>query len=89
MSDNLNGFSVGQIAEKGSAVYARIKGRYEPAENGKFLAIEPDAEKAYVGATGVEALEKAKAENPDKYFYLVKIGFSSAETISETILGRA
>ena len=37
--------NIQQIAEKGAEIYSKIKGQYEPKENGKFLAIEIDSKK--------------------------------------------
>ncbi len=74
------------IAQKGAIIYERDKGAYEPQENGRFLAIEPETEKKYIGNSAAEALEQARSENPGKLFYLVKIGFSSAETLAHSLL---
>lgn len=70
-----------KIAEEGSKIYDRVKADYEPRENGKFLAIEIDTQKAYLGNTSAEALESAKHNHPDKVFYVVKIGYSFAEML--------
>ncbi len=72
------------VAEKGAAIYEKIKSKYEPEQNGKFLAIEIDNEKEYVGATSAEVLEQARTQNPGKLFYVVKIGFGSAETLAHS-----
>jgi len=74
-----------EIAEKGAAIYEKIKPKYEPGYNGKFLAIEVYSEKEYLGSTSAEALEKARTENPGKLFYVVKIGFGSAETLAHSL----
>ncbi|MBI2888853.1 MAG: hypothetical protein HYY10_02935 [Candidatus Liptonbacteria bacterium] len=75
-----------EVAEKGAVIYSKIKPKYEPKENGKFLAIETDSGKEYIGTTSAEALEKARVENPKKIFYVVKIGFESAETLAHSFL---
>lgn len=76
------------IAEKGAIIYEKIKGEYEPKHNGEFLVIEVENGKVYIGATSAEALEQARTENPGKLFYVVKIGFGSAETLAHSLLGR-
>ena len=76
------------IARKGAALYEQIKSEYEPQENARFLAIETDSEKRYMADSAAEALEHARAENPGKLFYVVKIGFTSAETLAHSILHR-
>lgn len=74
-----------EIAKKGAKIYEKIKINYEPQYNGKFLAIEVDSEKEYLGNTSAEALELAKKEHPNKIFYVVKIGFAVAETMTQAI----
>jgi hypothetical protein len=75
-----------EIAEKGAKIYERIKVRYEPKENGKFLAIEIESEKEYLGNTSAEALELARENHPKKVFYVVKIGFDVAETMAKSFV---
>ena len=75
-----------EIATKGTAIYDRIKPSFEPKENGKFMAIEVDSEKTYLGRTSAEALEKARTSNPGKIFYVVKVGFETAETLAHSLL---
>lgn len=70
-----------KIAEEGSKIYKRIKEDYEPRENGKFLAIEIDSQKTYLGHTSEEALDLAKKNHPDKVFYVIKIGYNFAEML--------
>ena len=78
-----------EIAEKGAAIYAEKKAQYEPEHNGKFLAIEVESNKIYMGETSGIALEQARAENPGKLFYVVKVGFDSAETLAHSLVGRS
>ena len=70
------------IAEEGAKIYDQIKVNYDPKEKGKFLAIDIDSEKAYLGSTSAEALELARQNHPNKVFYVVKIGFDVAETMA-------
>jgi hypothetical protein len=77
-----------EVAQKGADVYESIKADYESTQLGKFLAIEPDSKKSYVGTDIAEALDEARSENPGKLFYVVKIGFSTAETLAHSILHR-
>lgn len=73
-----------KIAEEGSKIYQGIKGEYEPQENGKFLAIDIDSRKTYIGNTSTEAVELAKEQHPKKVFYVVKIGFNFAEMLAKS-----
>lgn len=73
-----------KIAEEGAKIYAQIKINYDPKEKGKFLAIEIDSKKVYLGNTSAEALELARQNHPNKIFYVVKIGFDVAETMAQS-----
>lgn len=73
-----------KIAEEGAKIYEQIKVNYEPKENGKFLAIDIDSKKTYLGNTSAKALELAKQNHPNKVFYVVKIGFDVAETMARS-----
>ncbi len=76
------------LARRGQLVYAKIKNKFEPKENGKFLAIEPDSGDVYLDADSVQATLKARKEHPDKLVYLKRIGYVAAGTMGSTILSR-
>ena len=78
-----------QIAEKGTKIYEQVKQKYEPNENGKFLAIDVDSGDIYLGVTSSEAVEQARKAHPDKIFYVVKIGFSAAEMLARLSMSQA
>ena len=71
-----------KIAGEGAKIYEGIKPHYEPAQNGKFLAIDIESKNTFVGNTSSEAVELARKAHPNKVFYVVKIGFSAAETLA-------
>jgi len=73
-----------KIAEEGAKIYEQTKVNYDPKERGKFLAIDIDSKKTYLGNTSAEALESARQNHPNKVFYVVKIGFDVAETMSRS-----
>lgn len=78
--------NIQKIAEKGSKIYEKIKVDYDPKHKGKFLAIDIESKKAYLGNTSAEALELARTSHPNKIFYVVKIGFDVAETMAESFI---
>jgi hypothetical protein len=84
MEDPMNNQSLQEIAEKGDALYQAVKDKYEPDNKGKFLAIEVQKGNFYLGDTGKEAAEKARAANPGKLVYLLKIGFSTMEILANS-----
>ncbi len=71
-----------KIAEAGAKIYEAIKFQYEPAQNGKFLAIDIESKDIFIGTTSSEAVELARKTHSNKVFYVVKIGFSAAETLA-------
>ena len=75
-----------KIAKEGAKIYEQIKSKYEPKENGKFLAIDIDSKNVYFADTSAEAMDKARGSHPDKVFYVVKIGFEAAETMAQMFL---
>lgn len=77
-----------KIVREGAKIYEQIKGKYEPKENGKFLAIDIDSKNAYFASTSAEALEKARKNHLNKVFYVVKIGFEAAETMAQMFLAK-
>ncbi len=88
MSDPIKEKSLQEIADKGTAFYQKIKNQYEPQDNGKFLAIEVETGNVSMADTSKEAVDQARAANPGKLFYVVKIGFNSVETLAHSLVGR-
>lgn len=76
-----------KIAEEGAQIYESIKLQFEPVQNGKFLAIDIESKDTFMGNTSSEAVELARKAHPNKIFYVVKIGFSAAETLATLGLG--
>ena len=73
---------INKIAEAGAKIYDELKLQYEPSQNGKFLAIDIESKDTFIGNTSSEAVELAREAHPNKVFYVVKIGFSAAETLA-------
>jgi hypothetical protein len=75
-------YHVGGIAKKGRAIYQKIKDKYEPHYNGKFLAIDPKTGAVYMGNTLDEAYDVAHSEQLNASFYLLRIGYPSVGTLN-------
>ena len=75
-----------RIATEGEKIYGTVKADFDPKEKGKFLAIDIDTRKVYLGETSIEALELAKKNHADTVFYVVKIGFDSAEMMVQSFM---
>lgn len=80
--ENLKKANLQKIAEKGAAIYEKIKAEQELSNVGKFLAIDTTNEKVYLADTSAEAVVKARTEHPNQIFYVKKIGFDAAETMA-------
>lgn len=78
----LSAAEVQKIAEEGSRIYDSIKSQYEPEHKGEFMAIDIESQEVFIADTNSEVVEKAKGKYPDKVFYVVKIGYSAAETLA-------
>ena len=70
------------LAEKSKLFYeSKLKNLLEPAEKGKFVAIEPDTESYFVDKDGTKALLRARDVFPTKLFFLIRIGYKAAHSI--------
>lgn len=73
-----------EISQRGEKIYQeKLKKRLEKEHLGKYVAIEVQSEKYFMGLTLEEALEKAKKKFPDKIFHSIKIGSEGVFTSSE------
>lgn len=72
-----------KIADEGEKIYESVKAKYEPQENGKFLAIEIESKDVFFGEHSKDAVDLAKHKHSDKVFYVVKIGFGVTETLAK------
>lgn len=73
--------NIQEIADKGGKIYEEIKHKFKPEFNDKFLAIDVESGKIYMGDSTVEAVEKARFVYSDEIFYVVKIGSSASEIL--------
>lgn len=84
--DLIKNVDIQKIGEEGQKIYEEIKSKYEPAQNGKYLAIDVDSKDVFLADSTVEAVELAKKTHPNKVFYIVRIGFDSVQTIANYLL---
>ena len=80
--DSIKKVNMEKIASEGTKIYEEIKSKYEPQDNGKYLAIEIDSKEVFLADNTADAVEAAKKVHPDKVFFIVKIGYSAAEILS-------
>ena len=53
----------------------------EPHQHGRYVAIEPDSGRYFVGDTGTAALVEAHTSMPKHIFYLARIGYEAADSL--------
>lgn len=70
------------IVGRGQKFYEeKLKPLLEPYHIGKFLAIEPETGRYFLGATAIAAMESAREAMPNDVFFLMRVGFEAAHTI--------
>jgi hypothetical protein len=68
-----------QFIEDAERFYAdTYKAEFEAKHRGKFAAIDLKRRRAFIGADEMDAINQAKAEDPDAFVYMVRIGFPTA-----------
>ncbi len=75
-----------KLASIGKKVYEKIKDQYEPKNNGKYLAIEPESGEAFMHDDAAYAMIKAQKKYPKRLFFVLKIGCEAAFTSMSPIL---
>ena len=64
-----------EVIARGKQVYEeQLKSRLEPEHNGKFVAVEPQSGRYFLGDTDAEALIAAHEAMPESHFYVKRIG---------------
>jgi hypothetical protein len=53
----------------------------EPNQRGRYVAIEPDSGRYFLGDTGTAALVEAHTAMPKSIFYLARIGYEAADSL--------
>ena len=71
------------LVESGQRFYdERLKDELEPEHTGRYVAIEPDSGRYFLADTGTDALLEAHRVLPQSLFYLARVGYPSADTLS-------
>ena len=75
------------VAEAAKAVYeSDYRVRMEKENLGKFIAVEPDSRKFFVGDTFIDAAMEAKTKIPEKMSFVIQIGSDAAVHIGSASL---
>ena len=85
MSTSLNSNSTtpkSALDQDGEAFYEKhLKAALEPQHSGEFLAIEPSSGRYFLGETATAALVAAHNAMPESFFFLTRVGRTSAHKI--------
>jgi len=76
--DSLNkNFNLKEFSQKSEEYYNSLKPQLEATHKGKYVALDFELKRYWIGGTATEALAKAKQELPDRLFYLIQVGASA------------
>jgi hypothetical protein len=89
MSRQNNSERLETLAGEGERFYAeRLRAVLEPGQAGRFVAIEPETGRYFIGMNGSEALTAAHEAMPDALFYLKRVGYEFAHQMGGRSLRR-
>ncbi len=66
--------NIQEIIDKGNKIYDGLKNALEPIQNGKYIVIEVNSGKQFIGNTTDEAIASAKKEFPTQIMFIRRIG---------------
>ncbi|HYX29705.1 MAG TPA: hypothetical protein VE863_14155 [Pyrinomonadaceae bacterium] len=70
------------LVRRGQRIYDQeLRQILEPTQRGRFLAIEPETGRYFLGDNGTAALIEARKAMPGQLFYLARIGYEAADTL--------
>lgn len=79
--------NVEEFSKKSLEYFNQIKAQLEAESLNKYVAIDYETSKYWLGETASDALTKAKAEFPQKIFYLIQIGSPTTFSIQSIRTG--
>jgi hypothetical protein len=89
MSRQNNSERLERLAEEGERFYAEhLRSVLEPEQTGRFIAIEPETGRHFIGIDGSEALIAVHEAMPEGLFYLKRIGYEFAHRMGWRSLRR-
>ena len=75
--------SADELVKGGQRFYdEHLRDALEPEHLGRYVAIEPDSGRYFLGDTGTQALLDARQVMPECLFYLARVGHSAADILS-------
>jgi hypothetical protein len=75
--------SADKLVEGGQRFYhEHLREALEPEHVGRYVAIEPDSGRYFLGDTGTQALLDARQAQPERLFYFGRVGHAAAASVS-------
>ena len=72
----------GKLSQQGKRVYQeRLQSLLEPEHIGRFVAIEPESGRYFLGDSGVEAMVAAQQAMTGSLFFIARVGYPAANKI--------
>lgn len=73
------------VADRAESIYRdKYQEQYEDKHEGKFVAIDVATEKAYIGESPGQALQRARDADATSVFHLIRVGSPGAFRVSYT-----
>lgn len=74
------------VIARGKKIYdERLKGELEPEHAGRYVAVDPDTGRYFIGDASAEAVGAAHDAMPESRFYLKRVGYSAAHSIGGSL----
>ncbi len=71
-----------EIAQNGQMIYDRqIRAKVEAGNKGKFLVLDIETGEYELDTNELDALQRAKAKNPDAALYILRVSYSAAHRL--------
>ena len=71
-----------EIGRRGQDYYEQfLRDKLEPEHTGKFLALDVETGEYEMDADEMTAIDRARARMPDKIFYILRVGYRTADRI--------
>lgn len=71
------------FAQRAEAIYNRkYRHEFETKYHGRIAAIEVNSGDAFIGATELDAIAKARKKYPDRLFFFLRVGYKAAQRIA-------
>ena len=83
---SLDALTPQQLAARGDQLYQeKLKPVLEPAENGRFVAIDVESGEYFIGDTILQAHEEAYKRFPNKVLHTIRIGHEGIFKLSSMV----